>query len=306
MPAASRPPSRATYLLLVLLFCLTWSSAFPGAKLAIGVSPPNLFLGARFLIAGALLTAWAAARGELRGHVPWLMLLLLGVFNQAGYQGFAWQGMRSTSAGLATIVASLNPIIIAVVAAPLLGEALSWRKIAGLLLGMAGAVFVVRNRISLGEDPDGIAYLVLALVSMIVGTLAFKKLAPAASLPAAVGIQQLGAGAVLMTAGLATEDPGQVALGWPSLLIMVWFVFVISVGAMMLWFWLLRSGSASSASALHFLMPPLGVAMSWAALGEHVSPLDLLGILPVALGIWLATRPEPARKPVPVGAAGQA
>jgi drug/metabolite transporter (DMT)-like permease len=56
-------------------------------------------------------------------------------------------------------------------------------------------------------------------------------------------------------------------------------------------------------------MPPLGVAMSWAALGERVSPLDLLGIVPVALGIWLATRPEPraaarltpSRRPAPSG-----
>jgi drug/metabolite transporter (DMT)-like permease len=308
MPAAP-PLSRPAYLLLVLAFCLTWSSAFPAAKIAIGVSPPSLFLGARFLVAGLLLTAWALVRGELRGRVPWLALLLLGVANQAGYQGLAWQGMRSTTAGLATIISSLNPILIAALAAPLLGEAMSWRKVAGLLLGLAGAAFVVRNRIGLGEDPAGIVWLVLALVSMIVGTLAFKLLAPAVSLTAAVGVQQLGAGAVLLAAGALTEDPSQVRPGWTAALVMLWFVAVISIGAMLLWFRLLRDGTASSASALHFLMPPLGVAMSWAALGERVSPLDLLGIVPVALGIWLATRPEPraaarltpSRRPAPSG-----
>ena len=290
MPA---PLSRPAYLLVVLLFCLTWSSAFPAAKIAIGVGPPSLFLGVRFLAAGLLLTGWALARGQLRGKVPWLALLLLGVVNQAGYQGLAWQGMRTTSAGLATIVNSLNPVLIAALAAPLLGETLSWRKVAGLLLGVAGAAFVVRNRIALGEDATGVGWLVLSLASMIVGTLAFKLLDPAVSLVAAVGVQQLGAGAVLLAVGFLTEDASAARPGWTAALVMLWFVFVVSIGAMLLWFWLLRAGTASSASALHFLMPPLGVAMSWAALGERVSPLDLLGIVPVALGIWLATRPEP-------------
>ena len=70
---------------------------------------------------------------------------------------------------------------------------------------------------------------------------------------------------------------------------------VRSVGALLLWFWLLRRGSASNASALHFLIPPMGLAMSWGILGEPVSAFDLIGIIPVGLGIWLATRPPPLR-----------
>ncbi len=76
---------------------------------------------------------------------------------------------------------------------------------------------------------------------------------------------------------------------------MAWCVLVMSIGALLLWFWLLRNGSASSASALHFLIPPIGLAMSWLVLGETISPSDLLGVVPVALGIWLATRPAPVR-----------
>ena len=42
-------------------------------------------------------------------------------------------------------------------------------------------------------------------------------------------------------------------------------------------------------------MPPLGMLFGWLLLGEHVAARDLIGIVPVALGIWLATRP--ARRP---------
>ncbi len=283
--------SRPAYLFLVLVFCLTWSSAFPAAKLAIQAGPPLLYLGVRFGIAAALLLGWAGLRGELAGRIPWLALILLGVINQAGYQGMAWQGMRTVSGGLATIIASLNPVLISVLAVPLLGERMTGRKLAGLALGFLGAAFVVRNRIVVsGEDPVGIGFLVFALLSMTAGTLLYKRLAPKASLAVAVGAQQIGASLALLIAGGAVGERWAQFVPGPELwLTMLWFIFVISGASFLLWFYLLRRGTAASASSLHFLMPPLGLLMSWAVLGEPLDPLDLLGVVPVAIGIRLAT-----------------
>ena len=59
----------------------------------------------------------------------------------------------------------------------------------------------------------------------------------------------------------------------------------------MLWFHLLTVSGATAASSYHFLMPPLGVLFGWLLLGERVAWPDLLGILPVAIGIYLVTRP---------------
>lgn len=283
--------SQRRYLLLVLLFCLTWASAFPAAKLAIQVGPPLLFLGSRFGIAAMLLLGFAAFRHRIGPGVPWLTLLLLGVINQAGYQGLAWLGMRTVSGGLATIIASLNPVLIAVLAAPLLGERITWRKLAGLALGFAGAMFVVRERIVVtGEDPGGIALSFVAMLAMVCGTLAYKRLVPRVDLLVAVGGQQVGASLALLLGGaLLGERYGDFVPGWQLLGTMLWFIVVISIGSFLLWFTLLRTGSAAAASSLHFLIPPLGLAMSWAALGEPLHPLDLLGVIPVAIGIRLAT-----------------
>ncbi len=283
--------SRPLYLLLVLIFCLTWSSAFPAAKLAIQAGPPLLYLGVRFGIAAALLLGLAALRGEWGGRIAWVPLILLGVINQAGYQGMAWQGMRTVSGGLATIITSLNPVLISVLAVPLLGERMTWRKLAGLGLGFLGAAFVVRNRIVVtGEDPVGIGFLVFALLSMTAGTLVYKRMAPRASLAIAVGAQQIGASvALLLAGGMVGESWSQFVPGPELWLTMAWFVVVISGASFLLWFYLLRRGSAASASSLHFLMPPLGLLMSWAVLGEKLDPLDLLGVVPVAIGIRLAT-----------------
>jgi drug/metabolite transporter (DMT)-like permease len=53
----------------------------------------------------------------------------------------------------------------------------------------------------------------------------------------------------------------------------------------------LKVCGATAASAYHFLMPPLGMLFAFLVLGEHVELRDLMGIVPVALGIYLVTRP---------------
>jgi drug/metabolite transporter (DMT)-like permease len=67
-----------------------------------------------------------------------------------------------------------------------------------------------------------------------------------------------------------------------------------SILAYLLWFHLLKVCGATAASAYHFLMPPLGMTFAWIILGEHVEVRDLMGIVPVALGIYLVTRPSVA------------
>ena len=57
---------------------------------------------------------------------------------------------------------------------------------------------------------------------------------------------------------------------------------------------MLKVCGATAASAYHFVMPPLGMLFAYLVLGEHVALRDLLGIVPVALGIYLVTRPAAA------------
>lgn len=285
-------PRGPRYFLLVLVFCLTWSSAFAVGKLAVTVCPPFVFLGLRFCVAALILIAWCRWQNQLHGlnARTWLGLMALGLLNQAGYQGLTWAGMATISAGLAAIIISINPIIIAVLAALLLGDKLSPRRWLGLVLGFAGVVLVLRNRLVVsGEDPWGIFLVFLALASMVAGTLLFKRWSPRVGLAAVIGVQQLGAGLALLLVGLLTEDLSRIQTGPVLLGTMLYTVLVVSIGSFALWFYLLRTGSVTAASSLHFLMPPLGLVFGWILLGETAEPLDLLGVVPIALGIWLVT-----------------
>ena len=67
-------------------------------------------------------------------------------------------------------------------------------------------------------------------------------------------------------------------------------VLVLSVGASMLWFWILRHGEASRVSAYYFLTPVFGLGLGALLLAEKLAPLDGLGLAVICAGLWLAMR----------------
>ncbi|MBV9170770.1 MAG: EamA family transporter, partial [Chloroflexi bacterium] len=64
----------------------------------------------------------------------------------------------------------------------------------------------------------------------------------------------------------------------------------LSVGASLLWFWLLSRGAASRVSAYYFLTPIFGLIFGATFLGEQIGPGDLVGLVAVAAGIVLVQR----------------
>jgi drug/metabolite transporter (DMT)-like permease len=283
----------------IALFCLLWSFAFVAGKIGVTDCPPLILLAARFSLAGLLILGFFAFRREawrqLTSQFSWreaTMFAILGIANNALYLGLGYTGLKYVSAGLGGLIVSANPVFTAALAALLLGETMTWRKVAGLLLGITGVAFIVWHRMSVGTDSlHGVLFTLASLASIVAGTILFKLLAPKGSLWIGNGIQNLAAGIVLAPIALAFADIHDIV---PSLRLAGAFAFLVlggSIVAYALWFHLLKVCGATVASAYHFIMPPLGMLFAYLVLGEHVAFRDLFGIVPVALGIYLVTRP---------------
>ncbi|RXH00091.1 MULTISPECIES: DMT family transporter [Bradyrhizobium] len=298
-PSIAVPRSRFNPLPLTIgLFCLLWSYAFVAGKIGVTYCPPLILLAARFSLAGILILGATWIRGD-GWSLSWrdaAIFAVLGIANNALYLGLGYTGLQSVSAGLGGLIVSANPVFTAALAALLLGESMTWRKAAGLLLGVIGVTFIVWHRLSVGTDSlHGILFTLASLASIVAGTILFKLLAPKGSLWIGNGIQNIAAGIVLAPIALTFADVHAIVLT-PSLIGA--FAFLVlggSILAYLLWFHLLKVCGATAASSYHFLMPPLGMLFAFVVLGEHVEARDLLGIIPVALGIYLVTRPA---KPV--------
>jgi drug/metabolite transporter (DMT)-like permease len=286
--------------LYIALFCLLWSFAFVAGKIGVTDCPPLILLTARFSLAGVLILGISAVRGE-GWALTWrdvAVFAILGVANNALYLGLGYTGLKTVSAGLGGLVVSANPVFTAVLAALFLGEALTWRKVAGLALGISGVAFIVWHRMSVGTDSlHGILFTLASLASIVVGTILFKLFAPKGSLWIGNGIQNLAGELALLPFAFTLSSVSEIV---PSTRLLGAFAFLTlggSILAYLLWFHLLKVCGATAASAYHFLMPPLGMLFAFLVLGEHVEFRDLLGIVPVALGIYLVTRPAAAASP---------
>lgn len=298
-PSISVPRSRFNTLpLAIALFCLLWSYAFVAGKVGVTHCPPLILLAARFSLAGILILGATLIRGD-GWSLTWrdaAIFAVLGIANNALYLGLGYTGLQSVSAGLGGLIVSANPVFTAALAALLLGEGMTWRKAGGLLLGIGGVTLIVWHRLSLGTDSlHGIVFTLASLASIVAGTILFKLFAPKGSLWIGNGVQNLAAGIVLTPVALTFADIHAIDFT-PSLI--GTFAFLVLGGSILaywLWFHLLKVCGATAASAYHFLMPPLGMLFAYLVLGEHVEARDLLGIIPVALGIYLVTRPT---KPV--------
>jgi drug/metabolite transporter (DMT)-like permease len=278
----------------VVIFCLLWSSGFVPSKIGVTDCPPLIFLTIRFLIAGSLILAISVLRGDdwnlSRRDI--IAFILIGIANNALYLGLGYIGLKTISSGLNALIVSANPVFTAVLAAAFLREKITWRKVAGLLLGGAGVAWIVAGRISIGSDsPVGIAFAVGGLISVVAGTIMFKLFAPKGSLWIGNGIQNLAGGLAVAPFAFIFSDASDIVWSGRLFASLAWLIVLGSIVAFFLWFYLLNVFGATAASAYHFLMPPLGMFFGWMVLGEQVAVRDLFGILPVALGIYLVTRP---------------
>ncbi|PPQ16601.1 Permease of the drug/metabolite transporter (DMT) superfamily [Bradyrhizobium shewense] len=298
-PSISAPRSRFNTLPLAIgLFCLLWSYAFVAGKIGVTHCPPLILLAARFSLAGILILGATLIRGD-SWSLTWrdaAIFAVLGIANNALYLGLGYTGLQSVSAGLGGLIVSANPVFTAALATLLLGEGMTWRKAGGLLLGITGVTLIVWHRLSVGTDSlHGIVFTLASLASLVAGTILFKLLAPKGSLWIGNGVQNLAAGLALTPIAFSFADIHAIDYTPGLLGAFAFLVLGGSILAYWLWFHLLKVCGATAASAYHFLMPPLGMLFAYLVLGEHVEARDLLGIIPVALGIYLVTRPA---KPV--------
>jgi drug/metabolite transporter (DMT)-like permease len=243
------------------IFVVIWSSGFVVAKYAFRNSDVIFFLSVRLLIAAAVLALITKALGQsLRlSRRDFLSSLAIGIALHALYLGGVWQAIAEGSpAGIASVITSLQPVLVSVIAIRLLGERLTRNQSIGLILGLLGVILVLEPAFaSAGEMTVlALALLILALTGSTSATLMQKKIGTSIPLLAGTTIQFLIAGVVLGVYSLATS---KTHIDWnlESALAMTWAIIVTSLIAVLLLLWMLTRGSAARVSSLLYLVPPM-------------------------------------------------
>ena len=276
-----------------LFYVFLWASAYVPSKIGVVDSSPLWFLVVRFAVSGLLALGIALALGARLPRTPrqWAAVAVLGVLNNAVYLGCTYEALRHLASGLGAIVASTNPLALALVAPFALGEPLTRGKLAGMALGFTGVIAIVLVRAGTGSaEPGDVGLAFMGVLGSVAGTIVFKRWCGGLDLRAVTALQLLTAAVVVLPFALATEGTPHADWSPPFVASFCYVVLVMSVGASLLWFWLLARGEASRVSAYYFLTPVFGLVISALLLHEPVGVRDAGGLAAIALGIALVQR----------------
>lgn len=275
-------------------FIVIWSSGFVVARYAFRDADALFFLAIRLLLATVILFLLTLALRQpiklSRRNLIWS--LLIGVALHGLYLAGVWYAIElGAPSGLSSVITSMQPIVVSLLAVRFLNEPLSRRQLTGLLFGLSGVFLVVLPKLSKsgGFTGESLAFLLLALTGSTVATLLQKRAGH--SIPLMIGttyqfaIAGVGLLAISMIRGKTHFEVTET-----SVFAMAWAVLVTSIVAVLLLFWLLNRGSAAKVSSLLYLVPPMAVLQALILFGEKVSTSEILGIALTAGGVALVIR----------------
>lgn len=273
-------------ILMGLAFALMWSSAFTSARVIVEYAPPLTTLAVRFLISGLIGVALAFALGQSARltRAQWRGVVIFGICQNALYLGMNFVAMQTIEAGLAAIVASTMPLLVAVSAWLFLAERPRPMALAGLIAGFIGVLLIMGARLQGGVDLYGLVLCILGVVFLTAATMAVRGASSGGNLLMIVGLQML-VGAAMLAVPAVLWEPFDVTWTWQLGVAFSYTVIVPGLLATLVWFWLVGRIGAVKAATFHFLNPFLGVAIAAVLLGEALGLLDVIGVAIIAAGI---------------------
>ncbi|MEV6961610.1 DMT family transporter [Streptomyces sp. NPDC051207] len=277
----STVPARRTELLAAGAAAVTvvlWASAFVSIRSAgEAYSPGALALGRLLSGALALAVICLIRREGLPPRGAWRGIAISGVLWFGFYMVALNWGEQQVDAGTAALVVNIGPVLIALLGARLLGDAMPPRLLAGMAVSFAGAVTVGLSMSGEGgASVLGVVLCLLAAVAYAGGVVAQKPALGAASpLQVTTFGCLVGAVACLPFAGQLVQE----AAGAPAsaTLNMIYLGIFPTALAFTTWAYALARTTASRMGATTYAVPALVVLMSWLALGEVPGPLTLAG-----------------------------
>jgi len=280
-----------------LIFVLLWSTGFIGAKYILPYAEPFVFLTIRYFFATLILVALAKILKESLkiSKAAIKQSMIVAVFLHVIYIGGVFYAVSiDISAGITAVIVSLQPILVSLLAIPLLGERLSYRQVFGLALGFIGVFFLLSPKLfegdlSTGFSTFGIICCVLALLGTTGGYLLQKK--GGADIPFLAGTAvQFATSTIIFAIAAVIFEPLTVDITLEFVLALTWIVVALSIGSIFLLYYLLRRDSASSVSSLYYLVPPLTALQAYYFFDEKIKGIGLIGMVLAALGTLIVTR----------------
>jgi drug/metabolite transporter (DMT)-like permease len=264
-----------------------WSSGFVGARLGTAHAAADTLLAWRYLVVAVLVGVLLAVRRPRLSRFEVSRQAVLGLLCQCLYLGGVVTGVgMGVPAGVAALIAVLQPLVVGALSGPVLGRPVSGRQWLGLTVGLAAVAVVVAGDLDGGGHVVGYLLVVGGMLALSAGTLLERRWGLATPFLDVLTIHCL-VSCVVFTAAAAVAGrlaPPMTAGFWWAVL---WVVVLSTFGGYGCYLLTLRALGATGVSTLLFLTPP--TTMVWALLmfGEPVGLPTFVGLAGCAAAVWL-------------------
>ena len=285
--------TRTRAILALITAMVFWgTSAVFMRTLALSLSPENS-LAVRYVLLSVVSVAALAWLGTWRiPRADWPRFLLAGVIGMAGYNWFVNAGFELVPAGIGTLVTMVEPLMIAILAALLLGEKLTLYVLAGVVMAIAGSLVLFWPDLTQTNPQSvslrGIVYLLICCVGWAIYTIVTKPLLARHDSFTVTAMTMLIAAPIMI--GAASEPLPVLAarLDLRQWLEVLYLVFAAGLGGTMLWNYGIKHLSSSAAGTFLYLIPVVAVAAGALMLDEVVTVYIVAGGLLMLGGVAAA------------------
>jgi drug/metabolite transporter (DMT)-like permease len=282
---------KSAYLAWVVV-CLVWGTTYLAIRVALETIPPALVGGIRYVIAGGVLIAILAARGNpLPARAHWPGLLLLGFLMIClGNGGVIWAEQWVPS-GIAAVVIASSPFwMSAVEALSPNGEPFTRRVFVGLLIGFAGILALVWPDLTAGGELGrqfaiGFIALQVAELGWALGSAYSKRHAREENALAAAALQMLFGGLMMLAIASGRGEWRQLSFTARSLAAEIYLIVFGSLVGYTAFVYALKYLPVSTVSMYAFVNPVIAVLLGSLVLGEPFGPRVVVGAAMVLVGI---------------------
>lgn len=265
------------------------------ARFGMETAEPASFLSIRFVLAAVVLLAITLFVPSLKtAPLNWKQIghaAVAGVLIQAVYLGGVFAGVnQGIGAGLSALIVGIQPVLTVLLAALWLSEKITWTKIVGIALGFIGVTLVTAEwgQVDGAITLTGIGFCVAALFGITFGTLYQKRFCQTLDLHVNMIAQYVASTVFLLPFALTWES---YSIDWDIklVLVLIWLILVLSIGAVFLLMWLIKVGEAGRVSTLFFLVPPVVAIEAWILFDEPLTTKVIIGTLLCILGVAIVS-----------------
>ena len=284
---------------LLLVLAALWGSSFVFMRVAVPAMGPVPLTYARVALAAIALLALAFAQRRIPPfRTRWREFAVVGVVNSAIPFVLFCYAEQYISASTGAVLNATSPFFAAIAAAIWLREPLTFNKIAGMLLGLAGVIVLV------GWHPGAMSDDVLLAIAACLAAATCYALAGVYTKRALAGVptfaiacaSQVAAALALMPTLPFVSVPGPVT---PLVLANVAALALASTAlAYLIYFKLIAESGPQRALMVTFLIPLFGVLWGCLFLDEALTASMLTGGALVVTGTAITLR-SPASDPRP-------